>query len=290
MDLATFAVQLLNGVQYGLVLFLVASGLTLVFGILGVINLAHGAFYMLGAYVAYWITLKTGSFFAALAGGVVIAFIAGLALESAFIKRLYGRDHLSQVLLSYGLILVLDEIRHILFGKDVHSVAAPQFLQGSFRLTEVLSYPNYRLAICVFCLAVAAAIFFVIRKTRIGMIVRAGAENRDMTRALGIRSDLVNRLVFATGIMLAALAGIVVAPISTVYPGMGDQMLILSFVVVVLGGIGSVTGAAIGALLIGFADTFGQVLFPAAASISIYLVMAVVLLWRPHGILGARDV
>jgi branched-chain amino acid transport system permease protein len=283
-------VQLLNGVQYGLVLFLVASGLTLVFGILGVINLAHGAFYMLGAYVAYWITLKTGSFFAALAGGVVIAFIAGLALESAFIKRLYGRDHLSQVLLSYGLILVLDEIRHILFGKDVHSVAAPQFLQGSFRLTEVLSYPNYRLAICVFCLAVAAAIFFVIRKTRIGMIVRAGAENRDMTRALGIRSDLVNRLVFATGIMLAALAGIVVAPISTVYPGMGDQMLILSFVVVVLGGIGSVTGAAIGALLIGFADTFGQVLFPAAASISIYLVMAVVLLWRPHGILGARDV
>jgi branched-chain amino acid transport system permease protein len=290
MDLATFAVQLLNGVQYGLVLFLVASGLTLVFGILGVINLAHGAFYMLGAYVAYWITLKTGSFFAALAGGVVIAFIAGLALESAFIKRLYGRDHLSQVLLSYGLILVLDEIRHILFGKDVHSVAAPEFLQGSIRLTEVLSYPIYRLAICVFCLAVAAAIFFVIRKTRIGMIVRAGAENRDMTRALGIRSDLVNRLVFATGIMLAALAGIVVAPISTVYPGMGDQMLILSFVVIVLGGIGSVTGAAIGALLIGFADTFGQVLFPAAASISIYLVMAVVLLWRPHGILGARDV
>ena len=289
MDLATFAVQLLNSVQYGLVLFLVASGLTLVFGILGVINLAHGAFYMLGAYVAYWITLKTGSFFAALGGGLVIAFIAGLALESVFIKRLYGRDHLAQVLLSYGLILVLDEIRHILFGKDVHSVAAPEFLRGSFKLTEVLSYPNYRLAICVFCLAVAVAIFVVIRKTRIGMIVRAGAENRDMTRALGIRSDLVNRLVFATGIMLAALAGIVVAPISTVYPGMGDQMLILSFVVVVLGGIGSVTGAAIGALLIGFADTFGQVLFPAAASISIYLVMAAVLLWRPHGILGARE-
>jgi branched-chain amino acid transport system permease protein len=289
MDLATFAVQLLNGVQYGLVLFLVASGLTLVFGILGVINLAHGAFYMLGAYVAYWLTLKTGSFFLALFGGVVIAFVAGLLLESVFIKRLYGRDHLAQVLLSYGLILVLDETRHILFGKDVHSVAAPEFLQGSFKLTDNLSYQNYRLAICLFCLAVAAAIFLVIRKTRIGMIVRAGAENRDMTRALGIRSDLVNRLVFATGIMLAALAGIVVAPISTVYPGMGDQMLILSFVVVVLGGIGSVTGAAIGALLIGLADTFGQVLFPEAASISIYLVMAAILLWRPHGILGVRD-
>jgi branched-chain amino acid transport system permease protein len=289
MDLATFAVQLLNGVQYGLVLFLVASGLTLVFGILGVINLAHGAFYMLGAYVAYWITLKTGSFFVALGGGLVIAFVTGLALESAFIKRLYGRDHLSQVLLSYGLILVLDEIRHILFGKDVHSVAPPEFLRGSFKLTDVLSYQNYRLALCAFCLAVAIAIFLVIAKTRIGMIVRAGAENRDMTRALGIRSDLVNRLVFATGIMLAALAGIVVAPLSTVYPGMGDQMLILSFVVVVLGGIGSVTGAAIGALLIGFADTFGQVFFPAAASISIYLVMAAILLWRPHGILGARE-
>jgi branched-chain amino acid transport system permease protein len=289
MDLATFAVQLLNGVQYGLVLFLVASGLTLVFGILGVINLAHGAFYMLGAYVAYWITLKTGSFFIALGGGLVIAFVTGLALESAFIKRLYGRDHLSQVLLSYGLILVLDEIRHIAFGKDVHSVAAPEFLRGSFKLTDVLSYQNHRLALCAFCLAVAVAIFLVIAKTRIGMIVRAGAENRDMTRALGIRSDLVNRLVFATGIMLAALAGIVVAPLSTVYPGMGDQMLILSFVVVVLGGIGSVTGAAIGALLIGFADTFGQVFFPAAASISIYLVMAAILLWRPHGILGARE-
>jgi branched-chain amino acid transport system permease protein len=290
MDLATFAVQFLNGVQYGLVLFLVASGLTLVFGILGVINLAHGAFYMLGAYVAYWITLKTGSFFIALGGGLVIAFVTGLALESAFIKRLYGRDHLSQVLLSYGLILVLDEIRHILFGKDVHAVSAPEFLRGSFKLTDVLSYQNYRLALCVFCLAIAILIFLIIAKTRIGMIVRAGAENRDMTRALGIRSDLVNRLVFATGIMLAALAGIVVAPLSTVYPGMGDQMLILSFVVVVLGGIGSVTGAAIGALLIGFADTFGQVFFPAFASISIYLVMAAILLWRPHGILGAREI
>jgi branched-chain amino acid transport system permease protein len=289
MDLATFAVQLLNGVQYGLVLFLVASGLTLVFGILGVINLAHGAFYMLGAYVAYWLTLKTGSFALALIGGIAIAFVAGLLIESLFIKRLYGRDHLAQVLLSYGLILVLDEVRHILFGKDVHSVKPPDFLGGSFKLTDNLSYQNYRLAICVFCLAIAAIIFFVIRRTRIGMIVRAGAENRDMTRALGIRSDLVNRLVFATGIMLAALAGIVVAPISTVYPGMGDQMLILSFVVVVLGGIGSVTGAAIGALLIGLADTFGQVFFPEAASISIYLVMAVILLWRPHGILGVRD-
>src|SRR5215208_2492287 len=263
MDLVSLAVQLLNGVQYGLVLFLVASGLTLVFGILGVINLAHGAFYMLGAYLAYWISAYTGSFWLALAGGVAIAFAIGL---------------------------LLDEMRHILFGKDVHSVAAPSFLQGSIRLTEVLSYPVYRLAICAFCLAVAAAIFFVIQKTRIGMIIRAGAENRDMARALGIPFDLVNRYVFAAGIALAALAGIVVAPISTVFPGMDNQMLILSFVVVVLGGIGSVAGAAIGALLIGITDSFGKVFFPSVSSISVYLVMAAVLLWRPNGILGQREV
>jgi len=290
MDLVSFAVQLLNGVQYGLVLFLVASGLTLVFGILGVINLAHGAFYMLGAYLAYWITAYTGSFWLALIGGVAIAFVVGLLLEEIFVKRLYGRDHLAQVLLSFGLILVLDELRHILFGKDVHSVAAPEFLRGSIQLTDVLSYPVFRLAICAFCLAVAVAIFFVIEKTRIGMIVRAGAENRDMTRALGIPFDVVNRYVFAVGIALAALGGIVVSPISTVFPGMDNQMLILSFVVVVLGGIGSVAGAAIGALLIGISDSFGKVFFPNFSSFTVYVLMAAVLLWRPNGILGRREV
>ena len=290
MDLVSFAVQLLNGVQYGLVLFLVASGLTLVFGILGVINLAHGAFYMLGAYLAYWITAYTGSFWLALIGGVAIAFAVGLLLEEIFVKRLYGRDHLAQVLLSFGLILVLDELRHILFGKDVHSVAAPEFLRGSIQLTDVLSYPVFRLAICAFCLAVAVAIFFVIQKTRIGMIVRAGAENRDMTRALGIPFDVVNRYVFAVGIALAALGGIVVSPISTVFPGMDNQMLILSFVVVVLGGIGSVAGAAIGALLIGISDSFGKVFFPNFSSFTVYVLMAAVLLWRPNGILGRREV
>ena len=290
MDLLTFGVQLLNGVQYGLVLFLVASGLTLVFGILGVINLAHGAFYMLGAYLAYWIAKYTGSFWIALVGGVGISFLAGMLLENIFVRRLYGREHLAQVLLSFGLILVIDEIRQIAFGKDVHSVAPPAFLQGSIQLTDVLSYPVYRLAICVFCLIVAAGIFYVIRRTRIGMIVRAGAENREMTRALGIPFDKVNRYVFAVGIALAALGGIVIAPISTVFPGMGDHMLILSFVVVVLGGIGSVAGAAVGALMIGLTDTFGKVFFPTFSSFSIYLLMALVLLWRPNGILGQREV
>jgi len=290
MDLVTFGVQLLNDIQYGMVLFLVASGLTLVFGILGVINLAHGAFYMLGAYLAYWIAAYTGSFWIAMVAGVAIAFVVGLLLENVFIRRLYGRDHLAQVLLSFGLILVIDEFREIAFGKDVHSVAPPAWLAGSFQLTDNLSYPVYRLAICGFCLIVAALIFLVITRTKIGMIVRAGAENREMTRVLGIKFDVVNRYVFAVGIALAALGGIVIAPISTVFPGMGDGMLILSFVVVVLGGIGSVAGAAVGALLIGLTDTFGKVFFPSVSSILIYVLMAAVLLWRPNGILGRREV
>ncbi|HRE19557.1 MAG TPA: branched-chain amino acid ABC transporter permease [Rhabdaerophilum sp.] len=288
MNAVTFAVQLLNGVQYGLVLFLVASGLSLVFGILGVINLAHGAFYMLGAYLAYWLSAYTGSFLMALIGGTTIAFAIGLVLEEVFVKRMIGRDHLAQVLLSFGLILVIDEMRQILFGKDVHSVPPPDWLKGSIQLTELLSYPVYRLALCVFCLIVAAIIFFVIRKTRLGMIIRAGAENRDMTRALGISFDRLNRYVFAGGIALAALGGILVAPVSTVFPGMGDGMLILSFVVVVLGGIGSVAGAAIGALLIGLTDTFGKVFFPQVSSILIYVLMAGILLWRPNGLLGKQ--
>lgn len=286
MDAITFAVQLLNGLQYGLVLFLVASGLTLVFGILGVINLAHGAFYMLGAYLAWFIASYTGNFALAIIGALVISFLLGIVLEEVFVKRMIGRDHLAQVLLSFGLILVIDEVRQILFGKDVHSVAPPAWLKGSIQLTEVLSYPIYRLALCVICLAIAAAIFFLIQKTRLGMVIRAGAENRDMTRALGIPFDLVNRYVFAAGIALAALGGMLVAPISTVFPGMGDGMLILSFVVVVLGGIGSVTGAAIGALMIGMTDTFGKVFFPQISSILIYVLMAGVLLWRPNGLLG----
>jgi branched-chain amino acid transport system permease protein len=288
-DFITLGVQLLNAVQYGLVLFLVASGLTLVFGILGVINLAHGAFYMLGAYLAYWLMLSTGNFALAMLGGVAIAFVAGLLLETVFVRLLYGRDHLDQVLLSFGLILVIDEIRQLAFGKDVHAVAPPSWLTGSIQLTDNLSYPVYRLAICAFCLIVAVAIFLVIGRTKIGMIVRAGAENREMTRVLGIGFDRVNRYVFAAGIALGALGGIVVAPISNVFPGMGDGMLILSFVVVVLGGIGSVAGALVGALLIGLTDTFGKVFFPSIASIMIYLLMAAVLLWRPNGILGRKD-
>lgn len=286
MDAVTFGVQLLNAVQYGTTLFLVASGLTLVFGILGVINLAHGAFYMLGAYLAFWIAAATGNFFIALAGSMAIAFVVGIVLEMTLMRRLYKRDHLSQVLLSFGLILVVDEVRQILFGKDVHSVLPPVFLQGAVQLTDNLSYPIYRFALVLFGLVAAAAIFVVIRFTKIGMIVRAGAENREMTRTLGIGFDSVSTGVFACGIALAALAGALVAPVATVYPGMGDNMLILSFVVVVLGGIGSIEGAAIGALLIGLTDTFGKVFFPSVSSVLVYLLMAMILLLRPNGVLG----
>ncbi|NTJ62353.1 branched-chain amino acid ABC transporter permease [Agrobacterium rhizogenes] len=290
MDIGTFAIQLLNAVQYGLVLFLVASGLTLVFGILGVINLAHGAFYMLGAYLAWWFAMASGSLVAGILGASAVSFVVGLLLEAFFIRRLYGRDHLSQVLLSFGLILVIDEVRQMLFGRDVQSVPVPDWLSGSINLTDMQSYPLYRLALIVFCLILAMSIFLVINKTRIGMIVRAGAENRDMTRALGIPFDRVNRLVFAVGIALAALAGAVIAPVSTVFPGMGDSMLILSFVVVVLGGVGSVPGAAIGALMIGLIDTFGKVFLPEFSGMLIYVLMAAVLLWRPTGILGKREI
>ncbi|NTF52847.1 branched-chain amino acid ABC transporter permease [Agrobacterium rhizogenes] len=290
MDIGTFAIQLLNAVQYGLVLFLVASGLTLVFGILGVINLAHGAFYMLGAYLAWWFTVASGSLVVGLLGASAVSFVVGLLLEAFFIRRLYGRDHLSQVLLSFGLILVIDEVRQMLFGRDVQSVPVPDWLSGSINLTDMQSYPLYRLALIVFCLILAMSIFLVINKTRIGMIIRAGAENRDMTRALGIPFDRVNRLVFAVGIALAALAGAVIAPVSTVFPGMGDSMLILSFVVVVLGGVGSVPGAAIGALMIGLIDTFGKVFLPEFSGMLIYVLMAAVLLWQPTGILGKREI
>ena len=290
MSLMTFGIQLLNAFQYAMVLFLVASGLTLVFGILGYINLAHGAFYMLGAYLAYWIVAKTGSFALAMIGGTAIAFVLGVVLKRTLVQRLYGRDHLMQVLLSFGLILVLDDTRQILFGKDVHAVAPPAWLNGTIQLTDNLSYSVYRLAISAFCLVVAAVMFWVIARTRIGMMVRAGAENREMTRVLGIGFDRLNRYVFAAGIALAALGGIVIAPVSTVFPGMGDGMLILSFVVVVLGGIGSVGGAALGALLVGITDTFGKVFFPSISSILVYLLMAAVLVWRPSGLLGRGEI
>jgi branched-chain amino acid transport system permease protein len=282
-----FLIQVLNGIQYGLLLFLLASGLTLIFGIMGVINLAHGSFYMVGAYLAYWLVRETGSLWFALPIGVAISIGIGVLLESALIRRLYERDHLYQVLLTFGLILIFEELRSILFGNDVHGVAIPDVLNFSIPLTDTLSYPAYRLFISAVCLALAAALYFVIQKTRIGMMIRAGNSNREMAQVLGVNIPLLYAFVFAFGFALAAFAGMIAAPVSSVFPGMGHHILIICFVVVVIGGIGSIKGAMVAALLIGIADTLGKVLLPEYSGIAVYLLMAIVLIWRPRGLFQA---
>ncbi len=285
MDLQIFLIQVLNSIQYGLLLFLVASGLTLIFGIMGVINLAHGSFYMLGAYAAFTLSALTGNFFIAIALGIVLAVAFGYLLEWLFFSFLYERNHLQQVLLTYGLILVFEELRSLAVGDDVHGVPVPGVLAASIPLGSTMTYPVYNLFISAACVIVAALLFVLLRRTRLGMMIRAGASNREMVRSLGIEIDFLFRVVFALGVALAAFAGMINAPASSVYPGMGNQVLIICFVVVVIGGIGSVTGALIAALAIGFVDTFGKVFLPDYSGVLVYLLMAVVLVWRPEGLL-----
>ena len=279
-----YLIQLLNAVQYGMLLFLLSSGLTLIFGIMGVINLAHGSFYMIGAYLAYWLAQWTGSLWLALPLAILIAFVLGLLLETTIFRRLYRRDHLYQVLLTFGLILIFEELRSILFGDDVHGVPMPALLNFSIPLTDTLSYPVYRLFVTAVCLAMAALMYFVIHRTRTGMRIRAGTSNRDMAASLGVNMPMLFALVFAAGVALAAFAGAIAAPISSVFPGMGNQILIICFVVVVIGGIGSINGALIASLAVGAADTLGKVIAAEYSAIAVYLVMAVILLWRPQGI------
>ena len=297
MSLPTFLIQLLNAVQYGLLLFLVAGGLTLIFGIMGIINLAHGSFYMVGAYLAWSLSMHLGSLWLAIPAGLTLSVALGLALEWLLIKRLYRLGHLQQVLLTYGLILIIEEMRSIVWGDDVHSVPIPTLLSASIPLTDTLSYPVYRLAISAVCVVFALLLYLLIQHTRLGMKIRAGAQDRAMVQSLGIDIDLLYRFVFALGVALAALAGMIAAPVSSVFPGMGNQVLIVCFVVVVIGGIGSVKGALIAALLIALVDTFGKVvefrigavgLLPELAGMSVYLLMAAVLLWRPAGLFGKR--
>jgi branched-chain amino acid transport system permease protein len=286
MDMMTFLIQLLNSIQYGFLLFLVASGLTLVFGIMGIINLAHGAFYMFGAYLVYWLTGVVDNYFVGILLGLPIMLVMGYVIERLAIARLYQRDHLYQVLLTYGLILILNELQKILWGSDFYSVPVPAILDGSIALTENQVYPVYRLFISVVCMLVAAGMYFVIARTRLGMIIRAGSVNREMVQSLGININRFYAIVFSAGAALAAFAGMIGAPVSSVYPGMGDQILIISFVVVVIGGIGSVKGAFVGAMIIGLADTFGKVLIPDFASMAVYATMALILIWRPQGLFG----
>ena len=292
MDFATFLIQCLNSLQYGLLLFLVASGLTLIFGIMGVINLAHGSFYMIGAYMAYALAPVVeatlgGGFFTVLAVGLVLAVALGYVLEWVFFSYLYEREHLQQVLMTYGLILVFEELRSLIVGDDVYGVEMPAILSGTIPLGEMMTYPVYRLFISGVCLALALGMYVVFTRTRLGMMIRAGSTNREMVQSLGVDISFLYRVVFAAGVAIAVLAGMVAAPVSSVYPGMGNTVLIICFVVVVIGGIGSIRGALVAALLIGFVDTFGKVLLPQAAGVLVYVMMALILLWRPAGLFEA---
>ena len=284
MDLAFFSVQLLNGLQYGLLLFLIASGLTLIFGIMGIINLAHGAMYMIGAYLVYDLTLRFGNFWLAMLAAIPIAIALGLIIERLFLDTLYKRDHLYQVLLTFGLILVLNEAQRMIWGGDVHRVPVPAPFDASIQLTDNLQYSVYRLFVMGVCLALAGVIYGVIRHTRLGIIIRAGAVNRDMVEGLGINVRTLFTLIFSVGVALTAFAGMIAAPLTSIAPGMGDSILITCFVVVVIGGIGSIKGAFWGDIIIGMATTFGAVLIPSLASMVIYLIMAAVLLVKPRGL------
>jgi branched-chain amino acid transport system permease protein len=241
---------------------------------------------MAGAYLAFGLAPLFGqNFLLMLLAGVLLSALFGYLLEWAFFSFLYQREHLQQVLMTYALILVFEELRSILVGNDVHGVKAPDWLAGSVPLGELMTYPVYRLFSSAACLLVGLALYLVVNRTRLGMMIRAGASNRDMVRGLGVDITRLYRIVFAGGVALAALAGMIAAPMSSVYPGMGGHVLIISFVVVVIGGIGSISGALVASLLVGFVDTFGKVFFAEFSGIGVYLLMAIVLVWRPEGLM-----
>jgi branched-chain amino acid transport system permease protein len=297
--------QLLNGVQLGVMLFLLAAGLTLIFGIMGVINLAHGSLYMVGAYGAALIAAKTGSFLLAALGGLAAAALVGMAIEYLVIRRLYARDHLDQVLATFGLILFFNQAIILLFGREPIFVAIPPALSGAIPVLPGVQYPVYRLAIIVVGIAVACGLYLMIARTRLGMLVRAGATHREMVRALGVDIRLLYTIVFGLGALLAGLAGLMAGPILAVQVGMGEQILIMTFVVVVIGGVGSIRGAFFGALIVGIGDTLMRAFLPGLlrgmmtgseadalgaglSAMGVYLLMAVVLLLRPKGLFPAH--
>lgn len=300
-----FIVQLLNGLQLGVLLFLIAAGLTLVFGVMNFINLAHGVQYMLGAYLAVMFYGYTGHFLAAVLLALVATLLFGLVLETVIFRRLYARDHLDQLLATFGIILFLNEAVKTIWGAAPLSLPIPELLSGSVPLAPGLNYPVYRFAIIGSGFVVGAALYAVVNHTRIGMLIRAGAHNAPMVSALGVDIGRLFMLVFAFGSMLAGFAGIMVAPVFSVEPGMGDSVLILAFVVIVIGGIGSIRGAFFGALLVGVIDTLGRsfmvdllrmgvstgqarAVAPALSSMLIYVIMAVILAMRPEGLFPVK--
>lgn len=285
MGAALFIEQSLNGLQLGVQLFLMAAGLTLVFGIMNMINLTHGSLFMIGAFLAAAVLARTGSFVVALVVAVPATALAGALLEAAVLRRFYHRGHLDQVLVTFGLIMVLNEVVRMVWGAVPVPMALPPLLSGAITVAPGVVYPSFRLAILGVGIVVAIALYFIVVHTRIGMWVRAGASNRDIASAMGVNVELIFLLVFAAGAALAGLAGIMAGPISAVQVGMGEPVLILALVVTVIGGIGSIKGAFIAAILIGVVDTFGRVLLPPAlGSMLIFMMMAAILAWRPRGL------
>ena len=297
--------QVLNGLQFGVMLFLMAAGLTLIFGVMGLINLAHGSLYMIGAFAAAAVAGATGSFVLALGAALAVAAIAGALIEMTVIRRLYGKAHLDQVLATFALILIFSEGTRWLFGSFPLFLEIPDYLSGPVTLPGGTQYPLYRLTLIAVGLLVGLGLWLLIERTRIGIQIRAGENDREMIAALGVDIRRLYTLVFAIGAALAGLAGALVGAIQSVQVGMGEPVLILAFVVIVIGGIGSIKGAFIGALLVGLTDTLGGIFLPelfklfmepgaatqtgsALASMAIYILMSLVLIWRPTGLFGAR--
>ncbi len=300
-----FIEQLLNGLQLGIMLFLMSAGLTLVFGIMQVINLAHGSFYMIGAYVGATVTARTGSFSLGILAALPAAALAGMLVEMLVMRRLYKKDHLDQVLATFGLIMFFNELTRMIWGRQPLFMDVPPWLSGSVEIIPGIPYPGYRIAVIVAGILVGALLFLLFTRTRIGMQIRAGASNREMAGALGVNIRFLFTLVFGLGTLLAGLAGVMAGPILAVEAGMGESILILTFVVIVIGGIGSIRGALVGALLVGLVDTLGRAFLPVVlrlflspadadgiaaslASMSIYILMAAVLVCRPRGLLPAH--
>jgi branched-chain amino acid transport system permease protein len=298
--------QTLNGLQYCVMLFLMAAGLTLVFGIMNLVNLAHGSLYMVGAYLATALTERTGSFVLGVALALPATLLVGVLVEIVALRTLYERDHLDQVLATFGLILFFNELVAMIWGRAAIFTSVPPFLSGHFRVLPGLPYPTYRAVIILVGVAVAVLLWVLVTRTRLGMRIRAGASNRTMIAALGVDIRLLYTLVFGLGAALAGLAGAKAGPVYSVQPGMGEGILIQVFVVIVIGGIGSIRGAIVGALVVGMADTLGRAFLkpmlatmisppaadkagPALASMSIYLLMAAVLFFRPEGLFPARS-
>jgi branched-chain amino acid transport system permease protein len=296
--------QLLNGLQFGVMLFLLAAGLTLIFGIMGVINLAHGSLYMVGAYAGTYVAVEMGSFWLGLPAALAAAALTGFAIEALVVRRLYARDHLDQVLATFALILIFNQLIVLGFGRQPVFTSLPSGFDGSIELLPGLPYPTYRLLIIFTGLLVALGLYLLINRTRIGMLVRAGATNRDMVRALGVDIRLLYTIVFGLGALLAGLAGYMAGPISAVQVGMGEQILLATFVVVVVGGVGSIKGAFVAGIALGVVDTMLRAFLPGLlrlvmnpseadalglgiASMGIYLLMALVLLVRPKGLFAA---